>query len=244
MEVLTVPNGVIDLATGEFWSRDFSFTAEAGVPWLGLDCPAPRWEQFIHEIMDGDVSAGARLQQLLGSALRGQDSRFIILGGAGLNGKSLLLNVLHYILGQSMASVADASSLLRARENHRVSDFRLVRARLYSVIHDGDRLKVRWPQPRPVIIHTNAPEAIKFKRWIGIGVRVEPIAFPVRFVAAPQRSNERPRDPNLKAALIPEASGILAWLVRGGITPAVRPPAPESLATDSCAENGTGLRPD
>lgn len=45
--------------------------------------------------------------------------------------------------------------------------------------------------------------------------RLCPLGFNIRFIDAPARPNERKRDPKLRTALEAEASGILAWLVRG-----------------------------
>lgn len=50
------------------------------------------------------------------------------------------------------------------------------------------------------------------------GERLHLIPFVLSFVDEPQAKNERKRDPDLSEKLKAEASGILAWLVRGCLT--------------------------
>ncbi|GCF10794.1 phage/plasmid primase, P4 family [Dictyobacter arantiisoli] len=113
--LLAVPNGVLDLRTGQ---------CNAGVPgdylrticpteWAGLDTPCPRFEYFLEEIFADKVERTniiAFLQRLLGYCITGstEDHIFTILyGEEGRNGKDTLLRALHQVLGPIASAISN-----------------------------------------------------------------------------------------------------------------------------------------
>ncbi len=114
--LLGVPNGVIDLRSGELRAgrpRDYIRTV-IPTEWRGLDAPAPRFEQFLRDIFD-DRPAEQRdeliafLQRALGYGITGMvnEQKFLLLyGEEGRNGKDTLMNALKHVLGE-IASVAE-----------------------------------------------------------------------------------------------------------------------------------------
>ena len=64
--------------------------------------PAPRWEKFTLEIMDGDRDRAAYLKRQLGYGISGltvEHDLTILWGPEGRNGKSSLLEAIGYVLG-------------------------------------------------------------------------------------------------------------------------------------------------
>ena len=88
---LNVLNGTLDLKTGKLrpHERRDLITKIVAVPYdPAAKCPV--WEQFISEIMDGNVDAVLYLQKAIGYSLTGSTSEQVIfvLHGPGANGKS------------------------------------------------------------------------------------------------------------------------------------------------------------
>ena len=96
-------SGTVDLKTGLVRPhyRDDYMTNMAPVHLAPPGTPAPRWEQFLDEIMCGDKSMTNYLQKVVGYSLSGDVSRqeFYYLYGTGANGKSRMLSVLSQLLG-------------------------------------------------------------------------------------------------------------------------------------------------
>jgi putative DNA primase/helicase len=113
LRLIGFENGVLDLKTLEFRNgRPEDYIREI-IPhqWKGLDEKAPRWDQFLSEILPldsqdsgkgGDIEVIRYLQRLLGYSLTGQSNEnvFPILIGKGQNGKGTMLELLAQILGR------------------------------------------------------------------------------------------------------------------------------------------------
>ncbi|MBT3198191.1 MAG: hypothetical protein HN344_10720, partial [Gammaproteobacteria bacterium] len=109
--LLGTPSGVVDLRKGALVEStpDQWITMQTAV---GFDPEAtcPRWEQFISEIMGGDQLMMDFLKVLFGSMLIGgnKEQILVILHGIGSNGKSVLIEVIKWIMGvYSKTSGAD-----------------------------------------------------------------------------------------------------------------------------------------
>ena len=101
-------NGVIDLRTGELkpgWLEDFH-TKQAPVKWLGIDCPAPHFEAYINEILDGEINANY-YRRVSGYAVTGWSTEpaFFVLYGYGRNGKTMLVRIKQRVLGRLVATL-------------------------------------------------------------------------------------------------------------------------------------------
>lgn len=97
-------NGVLDLKTRTFRPGrpdDFVKTV-CPIEWKGFDVPAPRWEKFLLEILNGDIETIAYLKRLLGYEIAGLSVEHILpifWGPEGRNGKGTLLEILGHVLG-------------------------------------------------------------------------------------------------------------------------------------------------
>jgi len=261
---LAVQNGVIDLETGKFrrgQPSDYIRTA-APVEWQGIDAPAPRWEQFIDEILGYDVAVAAFVQRLLGYGITGQTTEHIlpILWGKGRNGKDTLLECLAAVLGD-LAAPASRDVLLDSGRNPgsatpHLYALRPLRLSWVSESRAGARLNVEQVKrltgggtitARP--LHGNQ---IKFKPSFllmmmtnhkpkadaddyALWKRIALIPFTRSFVDNPTADGEQTADPKILEKLTAEASGILAWLIRGCLAwgeEGLNPPLAVQSATD------------
>ena len=124
--LLAVQNGVIDLATGDLRPgrpADMLRTV-APVTWQGLEASAPRWEQFIKEIMAED-DAGAPtersdfLRRWFGYCITGEVKEHklpVWCGPDGRNGKDTCVETLGFILGD-LATATSTDVLLAKRRD-------------------------------------------------------------------------------------------------------------------------------
>lgn len=242
---LPVANGVVDMATGVLSHgrpADYIRTV-APHDWHGIDTPAPRFERFIQEIFGGDVAVAQFVQRWLGYAASGRatEHKLPVFWGAGRNGKDTLLEALAHALG-ALAGAASKDVLLdtgRDRAAGSASPHLMAlqgkRLAWVSEPKDGARLDVAQVKlitgggtisARPMygsqlefapthalaLLTNHKPQAPAddFALW----QRLLLVPFTQTFVANPT-DGQCKADPNLGEDLRYEASGILAWLVRG-----------------------------
>lgn len=233
-----------DLRTGE--PGDYIRTVSP-VFWRGLDEPAPRWKTFVSEIMSDEADRIAFLQRVLGYALNGTTREHImclLLGDRGRNGKRVLCETVAHVLGEyaknistdvvvgnnKFRSAGSAQPHLVALRGVRfavcseTSEHDSLTSAQVKNITGGDAITARdlheklitFSPTHTLFLQTNykphAP-ADDDALW----ERVKVIEFKTRFVDEPNAPDERARDAGLEDALRAEASGILAWLVRGHI---------------------------
>ena len=265
---LAVANGVIDLRTGQMRGGvpdDFLRTA-APTDWAGLDAPAPRWQQFILEVMSGEADRAEFLYRLLGYAVNGTtDAHLLVLliGERGRNGKTLLFSTLSHVLGPHAAAVStdvivgqDAQRAAGSAQPHIVAlrgkriayasetlEGARMSAAMVKMLTGGDRIVARQLYSEPVdfapshtlFLATNRrPQATADDDALWARIRV--LEFRTRFVDSPTAPDEQPADPTLESTLRSEASGVLAWLVRGHLAylaDGLRAPDSVRLARDS-----------
>ncbi len=118
---LNCPNGVVNLETGALLSheRHYLFTTATNASY-SEERSCPRFRQFIHEIMQGNIDHQDFLLKALGYSLLGTQKGhkwFILYGPRGRNGKSTLFNLLDLILGEDLCGSLD-TKLLDQNEKH------------------------------------------------------------------------------------------------------------------------------
>jgi putative DNA primase/helicase len=213
--------------------------------WSGLDTPAPLWEHFILEVMSNELDRAAFLQRMLGYAVNGTTKEHIVgicVGERGRNGKRVLFETIQHVLGPYAGAVStdviigqdhkriagSAQPHLMSLQGRRIAycsetgEYDRLNAAQVKNVTGGDRIRARdlyakdieFDPSHTLFLQTNRkPQAPPNDD--ALWERVKVIEFKVRFVDDPQSPDERPRDPGLEDALRLEASGILAWLVRG-----------------------------
>lgn len=109
--LFNTPAGTIELETGTLRPHDkrdlLTKVSGCGLP-LHERGACPRWLAFLDKIFDGDAELIRLVKQLFGYSLSGDVSEelMIFLHGRGRNGKSTLVGVLRYIVGEYARSTA------------------------------------------------------------------------------------------------------------------------------------------
>ena len=232
--LLNVGNGVIDLQTGLLCQRDREHlhTKVVKVEFDQL-ATAPVWAKFLDTVTGGNVEMKSFLQRAVGYTLTGstKEQVLFLLYGNGSNGKTTFLEAVRTITGD-YGSQADFNTFLKLHNERVRDDIAILRgSRFVSAVEadagkrldesmikqltGGDRITARHLYGEYFEFHP------QFKIWLGanhlpevhgsdygIWRRLLAVPFDVQIPAA-----ELDRD--LGDKLRDEASGILAWAVRG-----------------------------
>lgn len=101
-DLITVENGVVDLKTGEIrpHCREDMMTTLSKVKY-DQTARAPRWEQFLVEIFNGDTELVDFVHRAVGYSMTGhtREQAFFILHGGGRNGKGRFIKQLMNVVG-------------------------------------------------------------------------------------------------------------------------------------------------
>jgi len=202
---------------------------------------------FLNQVFWDDQELIDYVQRLFGYAISGTAVEHVlpILWGGGGNGKGTLLEALNYVIGDlsyktesellleqksAKASGAPNSGVLALRGKRLVfasesDDGRRLNASRVKELTGGDTLNARGlyarhhvefrPSHTLMLITNHKPQAAAndFALWR----RIHLIPFNRTFVLNPKTRNECKIDKHLPEKLKAEASGILAWMVRGCI---------------------------
>lgn len=236
--LLCVNNGVVNLRTGMLSAHNamLHMTRLVDIDY-DASATAPRWEQFIDEVMPEMPDMPPFLQRLVGYGITGEvtEHAMAIHYGRGSNGKSIFLDTLRSLF-QSISTVSDWSSFERKSNGAggpRSDLVRLRGARLVTVneadarasideaqikrMASGDLITARALHQNDIEFYpnfllqmaTNAKPDIRGADE-GIWRRVKLIPW-TRFFAPDER------DHALADTLKTEAQGILVWAVRGAV---------------------------
>lgn len=118
--LLGVANGVIDLRSGYFRpaQREDRITKQANVTY-DPNAICARWIKFLEEIFAADKQLIAFVQRLVGYCLTGdtREQCMFIFFGSGANGKSVVLRVLHALLGD-YAMQSSVSAFMQSKSGN------------------------------------------------------------------------------------------------------------------------------
>lgn len=228
---------VLDLHTGKARPalQDDLITKALSVDRMGVSSKAIRWHAFLTQIFGDDAELIDWLKRWCGYTLTGSTSEqiFIFCFGLGANGKSVLADIIRFILGdyaraitsetltesKRAAGVAtpDLAELIGARlaMSAETEDGAALAESLVKSLTAGDAMTVRKLYTAPVqfapqfklMMMGNHKPVIKGNDY-GIWRRVRLIPF--RRTFQPEE-----RDPELTDKLRAEAPHILAWMVEG-----------------------------
>lgn len=232
--LLNCRNGTIDLRTGTLLphKREDLLTKVIPIDY-DPDAKAPRWYQFLNEIMAENQDLIDFLQRAIGYTLTAYATEQVlfICYGPGANGKSVFLDTLLTLLGPYGKPTDPDLLMSRKSDAHPTSIADLMGVRLAVTIETqegrrlnetlvkwltgGDKLKARFMrqdffefQPTHKLwLATNHKPVIRGTD-IAIWRRIRLIPFNVTIP-------EEKRDPMLTQKLTGELPGILAWAVRG-----------------------------
>ena len=237
--VLTFQNGTLEIETGKF--RDFSQADYCSII-MDYDydpsASCPTWEQFIEDVTDEEPRRAENLQFIAGYTLI-PDCRYqkvFILVGNGGNGKSVYLDIIQRLFGNSNVTHVEPTGLPQDFQRIRLkdsllnigadinSDFSKGEIREWLLkIADGTSIQACYKGkdhvdfiPRCKLVY--ACNAIPTAEIInGLSRRMLFIDFPCQYVETPDPKNpkQKPRDINLIPKLSKELSGIFNWAYAG-----------------------------
>ena len=247
----------------------------APVEWKWLNEPAQAWERFLIEIFSGDTELISYIHRVFGYSITGRtiEHILVILWGRGRNGKGTFLEMLAFTLG-GYAGQVEAELILKQRflkpSGGPTSDIMTLRGKRLvwaSETDEGRKLnagKLKWltggdtltgreiygrrqvsfsPSHKLFLLTNHKPHGAPddYALW----QRIYLIPFTKSFVTDPKEPNELRVDPRLPDKLRVEASGILAWLVRGCLAwqrEGLNPPATIKAATEEYRQEEDTIR--
>lgn len=232
-------NGTLDLRTGTLREhRQSDLLTKLSPVAYDAAATADRWERFLSEVFGEDEDLIGFVRRMCGYLLTGdtREQCFFLFTGKGSNGKSVLVNTLAHILGEYAKGTPVTTFLERRGENS--SDLAsLVGARLVTAsegegvtsfnesllkqLTGQDSITARhlyqsfftFKPTFRVIFATNEVPRIRSQNY-AMKRRVKLLPFRQRFYY-PHEQQAPVRDEGLSDKLQAEASGILAWIMRG-----------------------------
>lgn len=258
-------NGTLVLKTGELrpHHRDDFITKLSPVE-FDPDAEAPTWIAFLNRVFDSNATLIDFIRRWSGYCLTGHTSehRLLFAHGGGRNGKTTLIEALQFALGDYAVTVESDLLMAKKTQSHTtgLTDLRGARlavspetesgARLAEVqvksLTGGDRITARrmrennvtWtPTHKLVQIGNHRPRIRGTDE--GIWSRICLLPFTVTIPG-------RERDSKLTDKLRAEASGVLAWAMRGCLEWQERgldEPDVVKAATSSYRESSDSLAP-
>ena len=246
--LLATKNGVIDLRNGIHSPgnpEDYLLKASP-IEWISLDEECPLFDKFLLEVFDGNQDLADYVVRLFGYGLTGlvTEHIFPVLQGQGRNGKSVLVDLIRYVLGELAGPIESEMLLDQGRSKSSagpspdIMRLKGMRIAFASETDEGRKFssaRVKWltggdplvgrnphdkyptdfdPTHLLILLTNSKPHA--HGDDFAFWERMHLIFFGLSFVnREPKAENERMANKGLIEELKKEAPGILAKLVRG-----------------------------
>lgn len=130
--LLNTPLGLVDLCTGELHPHARQYVTKCTTVGPNFEATATTWRRFLDDVFEGDVELIAFMRRLLGYLLTGEVREQVLAFafGDGRNGKSTLLDLLLWALGDYALKVPSATLMQARGERHPTDIASLVGVRL------------------------------------------------------------------------------------------------------------------
>jgi len=228
---LNVQNGMIDVFTLEVLPHDKKYLSKIQLPVkYNPDAECPRWHQFLAEVFVDDLQKALALQSFYGYCLlpdcRYQRCLFMI--GDGANGKSVAMELLPKVLGESNVSSLPLQLMSQRFLVGQIKDKlvnlagevpsgQLIDTENFKIAVAGGMMMADEKHGRPYsfypiakhIFAMNEPPKLNDKSY-GFSRRPIVLTFRQRFEPGTPKC-----DPVLSSKLEEELEGIFAWMVEG-----------------------------
>lgn len=139
--MLNTPGGMVDLTTGKIRPTRHTDAVTRITEVAPEDAPAPVWEKFLEAVFSGDKAVIAFIQVMLGYCLTGstREQKLFFLHGKGINGKSTLLDLVEWALGDYSLKLPAQVLMASKHQSHPTELAQLQGRRLAtsSEIEDG-----------------------------------------------------------------------------------------------------------
>ena len=232
-EYVGTPQGVLDLRTGKILSRE-----DGAKHWVTkrLACsPGGRselWERCMNEWTGGDTELSRYLQKLVGYSLLGRpelEQKFTFLHGPGANGKSSFCEVVLKAFGGYGVGVGFSTFLASHSERH-PTELYSIRGRRLVVAEEpicgrkwNDAILKQFSAGGTISARAMRKNFVEFPaqaQLVFAGNTVPPAsdmgkALERRTRIVPFRFKPAAPDQNLKAKLLDQLPGVLAWALEG-----------------------------
>lgn len=235
--LLNVPNGTIDLRTGNLRPhRQEDFITMLAPVAYDPAATCPRWDAFIDWALP-DPATRSWFWRYVGHCLTGDVGSQIItfLHGAGANGKSTATGVIKHVLGDY--AVQGSPALLMAIERGNGEELArrqraVVKGKRFVLVQELEagrylnESQVKQLTGGDTItaarLYENEAEIMPTHK-LAVATNYKPVVRGsdhaiwrrIMLVPFPSRVTDDQKDPALQEKLIAEAPGILAWMVRG-----------------------------
>ena len=231
--LLGVPNGVVDLRTGQLRAgrRNDGITMSTGAP-FDPAAKCERWDRFVLEVVGEDAALSAFLQRAVGYSLTGDTSEQVLFlaYGKGANGKGTFTQTLSFVLGDYSYTMPFSTVEMHQRSAIPNDLAALLNRRFVSASETNDGTRLNEARVKaltgcdPITARFLHAEFFTFqpvaKYWLSVNhkpvVRDDSHAFWRRMRLLPFTQTfavDKALGPRLRA----EAPGILAWCVRGAL---------------------------
>lgn len=234
--LLNTPSGIVDLRTGTLRMRqrgDYVTQAARVAP--AEDARAPLFQRFMLDVFGGDVAMVEFMQRALGYCLSGNTREQILMfwHGVGGNGKSTLLDLIHWMLDTYAVKLPAAALMVQRNERH-PTDIAGLRGKRLAVSSELDEGQF-WNEALIKELTGDEVLTARFMRQDNFQFRVShkhvivgnhkprlrsaDHAIARRMVLVPftQKFDGSRRDKGMLDKLKAEAPAILAWMVRGAV---------------------------
>jgi len=233
--LLNTPGGVYDLNTGRLVEQSDGMLFTQVTRCAPQRIATPAWDGFLSSVFDNNLEMIEFMQRLLGYLLTGSidEQKLFFFYGIGSNGKSVLLDCLHDLLGDYSHDLPSESLTQRNHGDHPTE---------YAALH-GKRLAIsseiennsRWAQSKIKALTGNKTFTARFMRQDYFTFNIthkhviasnhKPLlsggdyAMARRFVLVPftQVFEGVRKDVNLPRKLKDEYPGILQWAIDGAV---------------------------
>jgi len=229
--LLGVANGIVDLATGQFrMATQADLITKFSPVTFGANAQCPRFEQFLEEIFDGDQERIHYIQKAIGYTLTGSVEEHCLFAcyGSGRNGKSTLLEVLLYVMGdygvdlpfgtlETKHQIGEGANLPGARFAKAVEireGRRLDEARVKSWT-GGDTISVRPLYRNAFSFSPTHKLWLAFNHKPVVADNSPAIWNRIHLIPFERNFAKEGADKKLLATLKAEAPGILNWAIEG-----------------------------
>jgi putative DNA primase/helicase len=232
--LLGVANGVVDLRTGRLRQAKPEDRVTLYLP-VAYDPAAkcPRFEQFLQEIFNGDAELIGFIQRSVGYSLTGLVDEHCLFAcyGEGANGKSTLLGVVQYILGDYAVNLPFSALEMSGRSSIPNDVAMLAGRRFATAIETGESVRLNEARIKAITggdlitarhlfknFFTFAPT---HKLWLAFNHKPricdasEGMWRRIRLIPFLRQFTGDERDKKLVNKLKAEAPGILNWMIEG-----------------------------
>ena len=233
---LNLENGILEITEGEvtLLPHDASYLFTSSLPYsYDAEATCPVWEELVNRIMCNDPDLVKALQESLGYMFVQSKNFEKMIGfvGEGANGKSTVMKVMKWLVGDSGYSTCSLKEVLKAGNE---GDYRRAQmagklfnlttelspedivADAFKALISGEGITGRRIYGEPFAIEP-APKQVSAMNKTSHLIKEKTHGFERRFHLIPfyYTVPDNQRDPDLDSKLLAELSGILNWCLKG-----------------------------